>query len=352
MTRVVTALYDTHPQAELALAHLNSEVGVDEGGIVDRSVAGRTRLARMSLDADEQASCSRELEAGGYLLVARVSKEHDPDYIVKLLQEVPRDGLGKGDDFANAATTRSEGFRVEDPATAQAPQAAQASQAAQAPAFAQAPRVARASAAPATQRAAAPARGSVGAFEAFRVEDPAAQTPPPAPVASTADAPTQGERAPLQGQLAPTQGQVAEERIPILEEELRIGKREVLRGGARVHARVAEHPVREEVELLAEHTSVERRPATRRLSEEELEQGGLLRERVIEISEMREEAVVSKEAFVREELLVRKTIERRTEVVEETLRRTEVEAERFSGAESRPALSGFGAADQQGNTRR
>ncbi|CAA9532150.1 MAG: hypothetical protein AVDCRST_MAG23-1056 [uncultured Sphingosinicella sp.] len=345
MTRVVTALYDSHPQAELALAHLNSEVGVEEGEIVDRSVAGRTRLARMSLNADEQTACSRELEAGGYLLIARISKEHDSDHIVRLLREVPRDGLGKGSDFAEAATTRSEGFRVEDP------RAPQASRAPAAPP--QAPVAARAPAAPAPQRAPAPARGRVGTFEGFRVEDPAAQPPPQAPVASTAQVPAQNQPAQSQPpQSRPAESELAEERIPLVEEELRIGKREVVRGGARVHAHLVEHPVREEVELLAEHTSIERRPATRQLSEEELEQGGLLRERVIEISEMREEAVVSKEAFVREELLVKKTVERRTEVVEETVRRTEVEAERLPGAESRPALSGFATADHQGSGHR
>jgi stress response protein YsnF len=60
---------------------------------------------------------------------------------------------------------------------------------------------------------------------------------------------------------------------------------------------------------------------------------------------MREEAVVSKQAFVREELIVKKTIERRVEQIDETVRRTEVETERLPGGESRPAFSGFASSN-------
>jgi stress response protein YsnF len=342
MTRIVTALYDTAPQAELALAHLNAEVGVDDGEIVERSVAGRTRLARMNLSPEERAVCERELEQGGYLLIARVDKDVDSDLIVSLLKNIPRDGLGKSDSAAQPAGGDYMGFRVEDPASAAAPSARPS-----------------APAAPPARAANAPVGSRVGAFEGFRVEDPkearaapapvqTAAAPQPQPAAETGDRRVgtwEGFRvedpkaAPAAE--APVKEELAEERIPIVEEELRIGTREVVRGGARVHAHVEEHPVQQEVELFAEHTSVERRPTTRKLSEEELEQGGLLRERVIEISEMREEAVVSKQAFVREELIVKKTIERRVERIDETVRRTEVETERLPGAESRPAFSGF-----------
>jgi hypothetical protein len=131
---------------------------------------------------------------------------------------------------------------------------------------------------------------------------------------------------------------VAEERIPIVEEELRVGTREVVRGGARVRTRVEEIPVQQEVELIEEHASVERRPATRQVSEAELEQGGLLRERVIEIAQIREEAVVTKEAFVREEVVVTKSLERRVEQITDTIRRTEVEADRIGADGERSAF--------------
>jgi stress response protein YsnF len=65
------------------------------------------------------------------------------------------------------------------------------------------------------------------------------------------------------------------------------------------------------------------------LSEAELAESGLLRERVIEIGEMREEAVVSKQAVVREELVIRRDVEERTERVSETVRRTEVDIEQL-----------------------
>lgn len=120
---------------------------------------------------------------------------------------------------------------------------------------------------------------------------------------------------------------VAEERLPIIEEELRVGTREVVRGGARVRSRVEEVPVMQEVELMEEFARVEKRPASRPVSEQEMEQAGLLRERVIEIAQVREEAVVNKEAFVREEVVVSKTTERRVEQIHETVRRTEVETE-------------------------
>jgi uncharacterized protein (TIGR02271 family) len=136
---------------------------------------------------------------------------------------------------------------------------------------------------------------------------------------------------------------LGEERIPLVEEELRIGKREVVRGRARVRTYMTEVPVQEDVELLFEETSVERRPVNRRLSDEEVAAGGLLQERVIEITEMREEAVVTKEAFVREELVVRKNVNRRVEQISETVKRTEVEMEQFRPEE--PALGTAPAGD-------
>ncbi|HZF93495.1 MAG TPA: YsnF/AvaK domain-containing protein [Allosphingosinicella sp.] len=125
---------------------------------------------------------------------------------------------------------------------------------------------------------------------------------------------------------------IAEERLPLIEEELRVGTREVVRGGARVHSRVEEVPVTREVELKEEFARVGTRPASRPVSAEELEQAGLLRDRVIEIAQVREEAVVSKEAFVREEVVVSKTTQYRVEQIHETVRHTEVETEDLGAA--------------------
>ena len=65
----------------------------------------------------------------------------------------------------------------------------------------------------------------------------------------------------------------------------------------------------------------------------------LFRERTVEATESAEAAVVSKEARVTEEVVVRKTAEERTETVSDTVRRTEVEVEderRHSAGERRP----------------
>ena len=144
--------------------------------------------------------------------------------------------------------------------------------------------------------------------------EPPRETRPPAP-------------AQVANRAGDTPSVVAEERIPLVEEELQVGKREVVRGGARVRSRVEEVPVAREIELISEFVRVSTRPASRPVSEQELEQGGLLRERVIEIAQVREEAVVSKDVVVREEVVVTKTTERRVEQIHETVRRTEVETE-------------------------
>ncbi len=323
MTRVVTALYDSILQAELALAHLSSEVGVEDGEIVDRSPAGRTRLARAKLSPEEQAACARKIERGGFLLIAQVSSAHDPDRIANLLRDIPLDGIGKADAHQpppNPATGQFEGFRVEDPAAAKAAATPPAPVAPPPPVSARAPSASlRGTPGPAR---AAPAPGApanprlVGQFEGFWVEDPKAAATPEIPSAPAGP--------------APAQATVAEERIPVVEEHLRVDKREVSRGGARVHSHVTEEPVYREVELLAERASIERRPVGRQLSPEEVEQGGLLRGRVFEISEMREEAEVSKEAVVREEVVVRKTVHDRVEQIDDTVLRTEVEIEQGS----------------------
>lgn len=130
--------------------------------------------------------------------------------------------------------------------------------------------------------------------------------------------------------------EVAEEaRVPIAEEEIRVGKREVVRGGAAVHSTVTEAPVQERIELLEEKLEVGQRPVNRRLSDDEVGQSGLLRDRVIEFAATREEAVVSKQPFVREEVVVTKHVTQRTEEIRDTVRRTEVETERLGSADER-----------------
>jgi uncharacterized protein (TIGR02271 family) len=110
----------------------------------------------------------------------------------------------------------------------------------------------------------------------------------------------------------------------LAEERLRVGKRDVGHGSVRVRSYVVETPVQDQVTLQQEHVQLERHPVDRPL-------GGADRtgfqDRVIEATESAEEAVVDKEARVREEVVLRKTTDQRTETVHDTVRRTEVEVE-------------------------
>ena len=117
---------------------------------------------------------------------------------------------------------------------------------------------------------------------------------------------------------------VDEERIQLVEEELRIGKREVDRGGVRVRSYVVEQPVHEQVSLREEHVEVERRPVNQTLGRADAD---AFQERTIEMTESLEEAVVDKQARVREELVIRKDVETHVEQIDDTVRKTEVEVD-------------------------
>jgi uncharacterized protein (TIGR02271 family) len=117
-----------------------------------------------------------------------------------------------------------------------------------------------------------------------------------------------------------------DEVIPIAEEELHVGKRQVGQGRVRIQSRVVERPVEEQVTLREERVDVERRPVSGTTQAGTLG-GDPFQERTIEMEEHSEEAVVSKEARVVEEVVVRKDVEQRTETVSDTVRRTEVDVE-------------------------
>ena len=119
-----------------------------------------------------------------------------------------------------------------------------------------------------------------------------------------------------------------EQSIPIVEEQLRVGKREVDRGGVRVRSYVVETPVSEQVNLREENVSVERRAVDKPLDAAD---GDAFRERTIEMTETAEEAVVAKDARIVEEVVVRKDVDNRTETVNDTVRRTEVDIDDTAG---------------------
>jgi uncharacterized protein (TIGR02271 family) len=113
-----------------------------------------------------------------------------------------------------------------------------------------------------------------------------------------------------------------EDVIPVMEEQLRVGKRDVNLGRVRVRSYMVEEPVNEAVNLREERVVLERRPVDRAVSGAET-----FTDRVIEAEEHAEEAVVSKEARVKEEISLRRESEERTETVSDTVRHTEVEVE-------------------------
>jgi uncharacterized protein (TIGR02271 family) len=121
-------------------------------------------------------------------------------------------------------------------------------------------------------------------------------------------------------------GQQGNDVIQVAEEELHVSKRDVSHGRVRVRSYVVEKPVQEQVTLRQENVSVERRPVEGSRAGA-LQGDELFRERTIEVDETSEEAVVSKEARVKEELVVRKDVNERTETVSDTVRKTEVDIE-------------------------
>lgn len=117
--------------------------------------------------------------------------------------------------------------------------------------------------------------------------------------------------------------------IPVKEEELTVGKRKVEGARVRIYGRVVGKPVEQSVQLHDEKVVVERRPADRSVSDRARDL-----ETETEIRETREEAVVGKQEWVVEEVVVGKTTEDRTETVRDKVRRTDVEIER-RGEEAR-----------------
>ncbi len=115
--------------------------------------------------------------------------------------------------------------------------------------------------------------------------------------------------------------------IPVVEEELAVGKRQIQRGGVRVFQRIEERPVSEQVTLHEEHVTVQRQAVDRPVTSADT----AFKEGTIEMTETAEVPVVSKEARVVEEVVVGKTATDRTETVQDTVRRTDVEVEEIPG---------------------
>jgi uncharacterized protein (TIGR02271 family) len=133
-----------------------------------------------------------------------------------------------------------------------------------------------------------------------------------------------------------------EQVIPIAEEQIRVGKRDVERGRVKVRSYVVETPVTEQVTLREENVEVQRRAVDRPLTAGD----DAFREQTIEATEMREEAVVAKEARVVEEVTIHKDAGEHIETVHDTVRRTEVEIDDTTGTS--PVAGGVGSVGSQG----
>ena len=139
------------------------------------------------------------------------------------------------------------------------------------------------------------------------------------------------QRRPAQGAAAAAQAQGKQERqdvrIPLTQEQVKVGKREVEAGGIRLKKIVRTETVNQPVELRREEAVIERVPA----------QGARPGEKAFQFEDVyiplrQEEAVVGKEAVVREELRVRKSAQTDKQEVSEQVRKEDVEIEKTGDA--------------------
>ncbi|MCJ2005841.1 YsnF/AvaK domain-containing protein [Methylobacterium sp. J-092] len=137
--------------------------------------------------------------------------------------------------------------------------------------------------------------------------------------------------------------------IPVVEERLNVGKRMVDSGRVRVRSYAVEKAVSENVTLHDETVHVDRRVVDRAVTPGDM---ALFEDKVIEATEMREEAVVSKEARVVGEVGIRKDAAQRVETVTDKVRHTEVEVEDERGNVSRTGTTGTTVTDAAPGTRK
>ena len=129
---------------------------------------------------------------------------------------------------------------------------------------------------------------------------------------------------------AKTGAGAGEEVIALSEEQIAVGKRLVNHGTTRVRRFVVETPVEEQVRLHSERVSIERRP----VAAGAVVADTAFQDRVIEVKETDEEAVVGKTAHVREEVVVRKDVTDRVETIHDTVRREDVEITKEAGVQT------------------
>lgn len=130
--------------------------------------------------------------------------------------------------------------------------------------------------------------------------------------------------------------------LKVVEETMKVGTRTVQKGNVRVHRRVVETPVEEQVSLRDERASIERVKVDRPATEADLQSA--FQDKSIDIQETTQEAVVSKAARVVEEVKVGKKATDRTDTVRETLRHTEIDVDKDSDMPAGGRMGGAKAA--------
>ena len=123
-----------------------------------------------------------------------------------------------------------------------------------------------------------------------------------------------------------TAGAAGDEQIQVAEEQLKVGKRDVSHGRVRVRSYTVEEDVSADVTLESRHADVERHATDRVVTGAEADR--VFQDKEVVVEESAEEAVVQKETHVVEEIDVHEDVERRTETVTDTVRRTEVDVDR------------------------
>lgn len=134
---------------------------------------------------------------------------------------------------------------------------------------------------------------------------------------------------------AATAPRTGDDKIQIVEERLVVGKREVERGGVKVRSYIVETPVHEQVTLRDEKVEIERHPVNRPVADAT----AAFKDQTLEMRETGEEAVVGKQAFVKEELTLKKEVSQRTEEISDKVRHTEVEVEQIAAKDGKPVVS-------------
>ncbi len=286
MSRTLTAMFDSRADAEAAQARLkDASIDISNVSIHDQSSAGHSSTDYSTqenrgfwgsvkgafLPDEDRHTYEEGVRRGGVVLTAQVA-EHEADKAVRILEEADTIDIDE-----RSEQWRSSGWDYAGGATA----------------------------------AGMGAGASTGLFGGSGTTGTGTTGMGTGTTGTTGYAATTG-----------TSG--TEEAIPVVQEELLVGKREVNRGGVRVRSYVVETPVHESVQLREEHVEVERRAVDLPLS---AATGDAFRERTIEMTETAEEAVVAKDARVVEEVVVRKDVGERTENIDDTVRRTEVEVE-------------------------